>query len=230
MSSPSQLLSIGKQCSHPSCNLIDFLPFKCHHCGDHFCQEHFKVAAHACPKYDETKHNRVAPDCTLSTFFTSQYFLSVSPGPLCNTPVAVRPEQDPNIRMSEHIDNECSVTTGKDGRARSTPVCARPNCKKVLFSPIRCDVCPRMPFHLLRKTLCIASRNAETNSALHIGFPAITIVQLDLSLQPGRGCRICSTTSTSIRRMSTQRLPLLPQPPSVPSRNPRHPPQYPNLP
>ncbi|RDB17982.1 AN1-type zinc finger protein 2A [Hypsizygus marmoreus] len=120
----SQLLNIGKQCSHPSCLLIDFLPFKCQHCEDSFCQEHFMVTAHKCPKYDETKHNRVAPDC-----------------PLCNTPVAVRPGQDPNARMEEHFNKECSVMTGKSERTRSMPVCARRNCKKLLFSPIRCDKC-----------------------------------------------------------------------------------------
>ncbi|KNZ76749.1 AN1-type zinc finger protein 2A, partial [Termitomyces sp. J132] len=120
----TQLLSIGKQCSHPSCLLIDFLPFKCQHCQESFCQEHFKVAAHKCPKYDEGRFNRVAPDC-----------------PFCNTPVAVRPGQDPNDRMEDHIMKECPVMTGKTGRARTMPVCARANCNKVLFQPILCDIC-----------------------------------------------------------------------------------------
>ncbi|KAG5636192.1 hypothetical protein H0H81_008898 [Sphagnurus paluster] len=115
----SQLLAIGKQCSHPSCLLVDFLPFKCQHCTDSFCQEHFKVVAHKCSKYDENKHNRIAPDC-----------------PVCQTPVAVRPGQDPNDRMDEHLEKECSGMTGKSGKARTMPVCAKGNCKKVLFSPI----------------------------------------------------------------------------------------------
>ncbi|KAF8798971.1 hypothetical protein BYT27DRAFT_7202708 [Phlegmacium glaucopus] len=119
----NQLLAVGKQCSHPICLLVDFLPFKCHHCELSFCQEHFKVDDHKCPKYDESKHNRVAPNC-----------------PLCNIPVAVRPGQDPNIRMDMHLEKECSVMTGKV-KSKSTPVCARGNCKKVLFSPIRCDKC-----------------------------------------------------------------------------------------
>lgn len=119
-----QLLSIGKQCSHPACLLVDFLPFKCQHCEDAFCQEHFLVSAHNCTKYDESKHNRVAPNC-----------------PLCNTPVSIRPGQDSNVRMDEHLTNDCSVLTGKSGRARTMPVCARGGCKKVLFSPIRCNNC-----------------------------------------------------------------------------------------
>lgn len=66
-----QLLSIGKQCSHPACLLVDFLPFKCQHCEDAFCQEHFLVSAHNCTKYDESKHNRVAPNCTCFHFLSS---------------------------------------------------------------------------------------------------------------------------------------------------------------
>ena len=60
-------------------------------------------------------------------------------GPLCNIPVAVRPSQDPNVRMDMHLEKECSVATGKVN-SKSAPICARGNCKKVLFSPIRCDV------------------------------------------------------------------------------------------
>jgi hypothetical protein len=58
-----QLLAIGHQCSLPSCLLVDFLPFKCQHCNERFCAEHFTVDGHKCPKYDERKYNRVAPPC-----------------------------------------------------------------------------------------------------------------------------------------------------------------------
>ncbi|CAA7271320.1 unnamed protein product [Cyclocybe aegerita] len=128
----AQLLAIGKQCSHPSCLLVDFLPFKCQHCQLSFCQEHFKVDGHQCDKYDESKHNRVAPNC-----------------PLCNTPVAVRQGQDPNVRMDYHLEKECSVVTGKVNSG-STPRCSRGACNKVLFSPIRCDQC--------RLQFCVAHR------------------------------------------------------------------------
>jgi len=59
----AQLLSIGKQCSEATCFMVDFLPFKCQHCQQSFCQEHFKVDAHRCLEYDESKHDRVAPNC-----------------------------------------------------------------------------------------------------------------------------------------------------------------------
>ena len=59
----AQLLEVGKQCSASSCMLVDFLPFKCQHCAEPFCGEHFLPTAHTCPKYDAAKHDRVAPPC-----------------------------------------------------------------------------------------------------------------------------------------------------------------------
>lgn len=120
---PADLLSIGHQCSAQYCNLIDFLPFKCQHCERKFCGEHYLPASHNCDKYDESKHNRVAPSC-----------------PLCNTPVTIPAGQDPNTPMERHITNECSVMTGKTKKS-AQPHCANPRCKKLLFAPIRCDKC-----------------------------------------------------------------------------------------
>ena len=57
------LLAVGDQCSAQYCNLIDFLPFKCQHCEHKFCGEHYLPTSHNCEKYDERKHNRVAPSC-----------------------------------------------------------------------------------------------------------------------------------------------------------------------
>ncbi|KAJ7095827.1 hypothetical protein B0H15DRAFT_827259 [Mycena belliarum] len=119
----AQLLSIGAQCSHQSCLLVDFLPFKCQHCGSSFCQEHFMVSAHKCSKYDETKYNRVAPNC-----------------PLCNAVVSVRPGQDANVAMEAHFSRDCSAMTGKI-KTKKTPVCAQARCGKTLFAPIRCTKC-----------------------------------------------------------------------------------------
>ena len=74
-------------------------------------------------------------------------------GPLCNTPVAIPPGEDPNIRMERHISMECSVMTGKSGKTRSQPVCARGKCGKVLYAPITCNVCP-----VLLSSECILTR------------------------------------------------------------------------
>lgn len=136
----AQLLGIGKQCSHVQCLLIDFLPFKCHHCQQSFCQDHFKVEAHQCSQYDDTKYNRVAPNCKLlSVLATSSIYELGNIGPMCNTPIAVKPGQDPNTRMEEHFSKDCTAMTGKSA-TKSMPTCARGNCRKVLYTPIKCDV------------------------------------------------------------------------------------------
>ncbi|KAJ6508733.1 hypothetical protein C8R45DRAFT_893452 [Mycena sanguinolenta] len=122
-SQSDHMLSVGRQCSHNSCLLVDFLPFKCQHCDNSFCQEHFMVSAHKCSKYDETKYNRVSPNC-----------------PLCNVVVAVKPGQDANEAVETHFLRDCSVMTGK-AKARSTPICARARCGKALFAPIQCTKC-----------------------------------------------------------------------------------------
>ncbi|KAK0504238.1 hypothetical protein EDD18DRAFT_1132574 [Armillaria luteobubalina] len=138
MAQDAPLLAIGKQCSHPSCLLVDFLPFKCQHCELPYCQEHFLAKDHHCPKYDETKHNRVAPNC-----------------PLCNEPVAIPPGQDPNVKMESHFATQCSAMTGK-AKTKSLPVCQRVKCGKTLYSPIRCDKC--------RKQFCPSHRFPSDHS------------------------------------------------------------------
>ncbi|THH28276.1 hypothetical protein EUX98_g5914 [Antrodiella citrinella] len=119
------LLSVGKQCSHRTCNLVDFLPFKCQHCNESYCGDHFLPQAHQCEHYDETKHNRVAPPC-----------------PFCNVPLAIPTGVDPNIAMERHFETDCAVLVGKSAKS-STPRCSRPNCGKILFAPIACSGCKK---------------------------------------------------------------------------------------
>jgi hypothetical protein len=118
----AQLLSIGHQCSSPLCRLVDFLPFKCAHCAQPFCADHYLPTSHACAKYDPAQHDRVAPDC-----------------PMCGTPVAIPPGEDPNARMERHFARECAVMTGR--AAKKSPTCAHKKCEKILYAPISCDVC-----------------------------------------------------------------------------------------
>jgi len=68
-------------------------------------------------------------------------FLDV--GPVCNEPVPFRPGQDPNARMDVHLERECKVLVGDGARKTqsSAPRCKKGSCNKVLFAPIRCDVC-----------------------------------------------------------------------------------------
>ncbi|KAF8517417.1 hypothetical protein BU17DRAFT_49861 [Hysterangium stoloniferum] len=119
----AQLLFIGQQCHSETCYMVDFLPFKCDHCKESFCADHYKPGQHPCDKFDASKHDRVAPPC-----------------PLCGTPIAIPLEQDPNLRMEQHIENDCKVTTGRSARP-GMPLCARGNCGKRLFAPIKCNDC-----------------------------------------------------------------------------------------
>jgi hypothetical protein len=157
------LLAIGRQCSKPSCLLVDFLPFRCQHCEEHFCGEHFLPAGHDCSKYDESKYNRVAPSCTfhiLPSSVNSSDGLRLL-GPLCNEPVAVPLGQDPNIRMEQHINSQCSVMTGKSKKTKSAPVCSKGKCEKVLFSPIRCTVCTTITFEYQRLIVALFTEMQE---------------------------------------------------------------------
>lgn len=61
-------------------------------------------------------------------------------GPLCDTPVAIPPNEDPNIRMERHIQMECQVATGRKTKINSAPVCAKSHCGKKLLAPIKCPV------------------------------------------------------------------------------------------
>ncbi|VDC04447.1 unnamed protein product [Peniophora sp. CBMAI 1063] len=145
------LLAIGHQCSHVSCNLVDFLPFKCQHCSESFCGDHFLPNQHSCAKYDEFSHNRVAPDC-----------------PLCNEPVAIPPGEDPNVRMERHLNAECSVMTGKT--KSKTPRCARGKCGKVLYAPIHCDKCSLdfCPTHRFPATHNCSSLASSSNKSASV--------------------------------------------------------------
>ncbi|KIM26396.1 hypothetical protein M408DRAFT_330585 [Serendipita vermifera MAFF 305830] len=119
--SSSDLLNAGTVCSHNSCRTIDFLPFKCSHCSQNFCQEHWKAQDHECKNYDPASEDRIVPQC-----------------PLCSLPVLVQPRQNPNQAMERHINNDCSVSTGKKRRG---PHCENKKCGKSLISPIICDTC-----------------------------------------------------------------------------------------
>lgn len=120
----SHMLYVGQQCHSSQCYLVDFLPFKCDHCHHSYCAEHYNPEAHACEKFDASKHNRVAPSC-----------------PLCDTPIAIPPNEDPNLRMERHIETDCPVATGRKAKTSSVPICAKSHCGKKLFAPIKCQDC-----------------------------------------------------------------------------------------
>lgn len=52
---PSHLEAYGVHCTEPTCNLSDFLPFKCGYCKSSFCASHRLPFAHTCKAYDENE-------------------------------------------------------------------------------------------------------------------------------------------------------------------------------
>ncbi|KAI0304505.1 hypothetical protein B0F90DRAFT_1809310 [Multifurca ochricompacta] len=153
-----QMLSIGRQCSHPSCLLVDFLPFKCQHCANSFCADHFKPVSHSCSKYDESKYNRVAPDCE----------------PTLQRACSHSSREDPNIRMEHHLTRDCSVMTGRSLKTSSAPKCSRPKCGKVLFARIQCDKCFQRfcPEHRFPSSHNCISLSSSSTSNLIANIPS----------------------------------------------------------
>lgn len=76
---------LGKQCAKSDCQQLDFLPFKCGYCQKSFCEAHWKVLQHSCPRQDLIRDRRV-PDC-----------------PLCGEIISMGPHEDPNTVVERHI-------------------------------------------------------------------------------------------------------------------------------
>jgi hypothetical protein len=118
--------------------------------------------------------------------------LNTYSGPLCNIPIAIPPDQDPNMRMEQHIEKECSVTTGKREKQGGMPVCARGKCGKVLFAPIKCNVslCQNMRFCVTLIVVfplvsCCVCRVVTSSIALHIDFhPRMLVLRRLRRLSP----------------------------------------------
>ncbi|XP_015787530.1 AN1-type zinc finger protein 2A [Tetranychus urticae] len=124
---------LGKHCSDLSCKQLDFLPVVCDACNKVFCLNHYKYEDHSCA-HSHQRDNQV-PVC-----------------PLCNKPVPLRKGESPDLRVNQHIEDEC-----QDGRAlkkRSTIYknrCTFERCKQKELVPITCDIC--------RNNFCLKHRH-----------------------------------------------------------------------
>ncbi|KDQ11429.1 hypothetical protein BOTBODRAFT_35315 [Botryobasidium botryosum FD-172 SS1] len=151
MESPanSAMLPIGTKCASAHCDLNDFLPFKCQHCSESFCSDHYKPTAHRCEKFDPLKHDRVAPPC-----------------PFCKTPIAIPQGGDPNLAMEKHFDTAC-VVLGNSDKKKGAPHCANAKCRKALYVDIKCSDCKRQfcPSHRYPADHTCVSTTAKPSSA-----------------------------------------------------------------
>ncbi|KAI0221956.1 AN1-type zinc finger protein 2B [Lamellibrachia satsuma] len=113
---------LGEHCSIPTCKQLDFLPVKCDACHKIFCHEHYQYAKHDCTE-SYAKDNQI-PVC-----------------PLCNTPIPVKKGESPDVRVGQHIDNDCQSDPAKEKRKIYTNRCALKGCKQKELIPFKCDRC-----------------------------------------------------------------------------------------
>ncbi|RZC42113.1 AN1-type zinc finger protein 2A [Asbolus verrucosus] len=113
---------VGKHCSKPNCNKLDFLPIKCDVCSEIFCDEHYFYTNHSCSNAYQ-KDNQV-PVC-----------------PLCNKPIPVAQGQEPDRIVGDHIDNDCQSDPAKNKRKVFINKCSVKGCKVKEVIPVLCNEC-----------------------------------------------------------------------------------------
>eukprot|EP00929_Paragymnodinium_shiwhaense_P103318 TRINITY_DN66731_c0_g1_i1.p1 TRINITY_DN66731_c0_g1~~TRINITY_DN66731_c0_g1_i1.p1 ORF type:complete len:231 (-),score=47.86 TRINITY_DN66731_c0_g1_i1:88-780(-) len=116
------LSDTGRHCDLKECRQRDFLPFRCDQCAGSFCLEHFRYAAHSCPKAAGLD-NRVLV-C-----------------PLCEKAVRLVPEEDPNVTWERHTrSGDCGMSAAAAQRKARCPV---KGCKEQLTSvnSLECGGC-----------------------------------------------------------------------------------------
>ncbi|KAI9493089.1 hypothetical protein BDB00DRAFT_383885 [Zychaea mexicana] len=109
---------LGKHCTFEGCSQLDFLPYTCYQCKKIFCQEHFKLDEHRCPSLNDPQLDVRVPTC-----------------PICESPVPGPRNEDPNIRVNRHIQNNCADTK------KPSNVCRQKGCKAKLLVPMQCSDC-----------------------------------------------------------------------------------------
>ncbi|CAO3597892.1 unnamed protein product [Absidia cylindrospora] len=113
-----ELPDLGKQCSKFECGQLDFLPYTCYHCKKIFCQEHFKLDDHLCPSRQDPSLDIRVPTC-----------------PICEKPIPGSRNEDPNIRVNRHIQNNCI------DEEKPSNTCRLKGCKAKLLVPMNCGAC-----------------------------------------------------------------------------------------
>ncbi|XP_072040014.1 AN1-type zinc finger protein 2A-like [Amphiura filiformis] len=123
---------VGEHCSEKTCKQLDFLPMKCDACGSIFCRDHILYDKHSCSS-SHLKDIQV-PVC-----------------PLCNKPVPVKRGQQPDIGVSDHIDNECQSDKAIKKRKVYANRCTLKGCKQKELVQVLCDAC--------HKNFCLRHRH-----------------------------------------------------------------------
>lgn len=114
-----ELPDVGKNCFLSTCKQLDFLPVKCDACANLFCKEHSTYDAHSCV-IGQSKDRRV-PVC-----------------PLCSQPISMAANDNPDLKVNEHIENHCKSDLAKHKRSNR---CKVKGCKERQLVPILCVTC-----------------------------------------------------------------------------------------
>ncbi|XP_078713366.1 AN1-type zinc finger protein 2B [Lampetra fluviatilis] len=114
-----ELPDLGKHCMEAACKRLDFLPMRCDACELIFCKDHFSYSHHRCAS--AYRKDVQVPVC-----------------PLCNKPVPVGRGETPDVRVGQHMDQECQST-------RTTKIytnrCSQKGCKQKELVKVVCDSC-----------------------------------------------------------------------------------------
>ncbi|CAG0883676.1 unnamed protein product, partial [Darwinula stevensoni] len=103
-------------------SLTDFLPVKCDACSKVFCNHHIQYASHSCP--ESYRKNVQVPIC-----------------PLCGIAVPIKKGEMPDIRVGEHIDNNCNSDVALSKQKVYANRCQVKGCKGREVIPIHCPDC-----------------------------------------------------------------------------------------
>lgn len=125
---------LGEHCSLPSCKRLDFLPMNCDACEKTFCNDHVAYESHRCQS--AYKKDVQVPVC-----------------PLCNKPIPVKRGEPPDIKVGQHIDQDCESDPAKQKRKLNSNRCSVKGCKKRELVPVVCDSC--------RKNYCLRHRHPQ---------------------------------------------------------------------
>jgi predicted nucleic acid binding AN1-type Zn finger protein len=116
---------IGTQCGNPSCNQLDFLPFRCSGCTKQFCINHRKQGDHSCTA-GAILEDTVIPVC-----------------PLCFSSVPIRNGENPNEIVERHINAGCPDHDDERRQRKKAKACSLRSCGKSELVPIICPDCNR---------------------------------------------------------------------------------------
>ncbi|KAJ2801379.1 hypothetical protein H4R21_002810 [Coemansia helicoidea] len=137
---------LGVQCHRSDCNALDFLPFRCDYCTNKFCEAHWKVDGHQCPRRDRIVDRRV-PNC-----------------PVCQQIVSLGPHDDPDTAVDRHIRTGCGRRQGAQKPAKRPGGCVFRRCAE---KPLVIDTCPRCT-----QRFCIKHLHADVHDCKGRGSPA----------------------------------------------------------